>query len=105
MFTNRDRLDKTGNKELAKKIKSLKTIAGFEYVDWERWLQAEEPELPYVGNMCQFKPYEEVFAPSEWMSGVAVDHQTIAGKEYTLIIAQGTMYKIPDNRVRLMGDD
>lgn len=104
MFTNRDKLDKTGNKELAKKIKSLKAVPGFEYIDWERWLESEESEFPYVGKMCQFKPYEETFAVSEWISGVMVDSQIIAGKEYKLIIAQGTMYKIPSNRVKFMGE-
>jgi hypothetical protein len=104
MFTNRDKLDKIGNKELAKKIKSLRAIPGFEYIDWESWLQSEEPDYPYIGQMCQFKPYEETFAICDWISGVLVDKQIIAGKEYKLIIAQGTMYKIPSNRVRFLGD-
>ena len=104
MFTNRDKLDKTGNKELARQIKSLKVIPGFEYIDWEAWLKSDEKEFPYIGEMCQFKPYEETFAECEWVSGIMVDSQMIAGKEYKLIVAHGTMYKIPCNRVKLMGD-
>lgn len=102
MLTNRDKLDKTGNKEFAKKIKSLKSIPGFEYINWEAWLKSEESEFIYIGEMCQFKPYEETFASSEWISGIMVDSQIIAGKEYRLIIAQDTMYKIPSDRVRFM---
>lgn len=100
MLTNREKLDKTSSKELARKIKSLKAVPGFEYVDWESWLKSENPELPYLGDMCQFKPYEESFAPCDWMSGVMVDTQIIAGVKYGLIISQGTMYKIPHNRIK-----
>lgn len=100
MITNRQKLDKIGNKELAKKIKSLSMLPGFEYIDWEAWLKSEDPEFPYIGEMCHFKPYEETFAPCNWMSGIMVDTKIIAGSEYKLIISQGTMYNIPTNRVK-----
>lgn len=104
MLTNRERLDKISNTELAQKIKSLKSIPCFEYIDWETWLQSYDENLPYIGEMCLFKPYEEAFAPSEWMSGIMVDKQIVSGTEYKVIVADNVRYLIPSNRVKYFGD-
>lgn len=103
-MTNREWLDRIGNAELAKKIKLLPTIPGFQYIDWESWLNSTESEFSYIGTMCKFKPYDEMFAPSELMSGVCVDSQIIAGIKYKLIVSHGAMYKIPENRVFGIGE-
>lgn len=100
MLTNREKIDKMSSKELANKIKSLRALAGFEYIDWETWLKSENSELPYVGDMCKFKPYEDTFAICDWVDGVLVDSKIIGGIEYKIIIAQGALYRIPWNRVK-----
>lgn len=103
-LTNRDIIDKTGNKELAMRIRSLHEVPGFEYIDWEKWLKSNEPEFPYMGVMCKFKPYEESFAESEWFSGIVVDTKVIFGTEYKMIVSQGIVYKIPSSRVKILGE-
>lgn len=99
MLTNREIIDKTPSKELAVKIKSLKQLPGFEYVDWEEWLKSDMPDFPYIGEKVKFKPFEETFAPSPLMEGIMVDTQVISGVEHKIIIADKTLYKIPHNRV------
>jgi len=102
MITNREKLDKISSKDMANKIKSLKAIPGFEYIDWESWLKSIDAEFIYIGTMCRFKPYEEMFAKCDWLSGIIVDKQIIAGVEYNLIMSNGAMYKIPENRVEIL---
>lgn len=101
MLTNREAIDKMSSKELAIKIKALKDIPGFEYIDWEAWLKSENTDFPYIGEMVRFKPFEEVFAPCDWMEGTMVDTQVLSGVEHKIIVADDTLYKIPWTRVEL----
>ena len=97
--TNRDLIDRMGNTELSDKIKSLAALPGFQYIDWTRWLSSDNPDFPYSGDVCRFKPYAEMFAKSDWLYGIWVDTQLIAGIEHCLIMSNGALYKIPKNRV------
>lgn len=104
MLTNREKIDKMSSKELANKIKSLRMLSGFEYIDWESWLKSESSEFPYIGDICKFKPYEETFAHCDWINGIIVDSKSIGGIDYKIIVSQGTLYRIPWNRVKNIDD-
>ena len=106
-MTNRQRINNLNNSEFLKEITKLVKIAGYSYVDWDKYFCSESPEIPYIGQEGEYKPctdeYYTIVAgkPCEWEPCIVVNETSIFGTKYKAIIAKDQICKVPADRVRI----
>jgi hypothetical protein len=107
-MTNRKHLNGLSNSEYMDAIQKICKTVAFDYVDWMKWLDAEEgTQLEYIGRKGQI--HDLVFGskgltPSEWEDCIVLEDTTMYGRPYTRVIKNGQYIVAPKERVRLCKD-
>lgn len=99
-MTNRERLSKLSNEELAKEILAFANCGVKDYVDLQGWLGSTDEEYPLKGTPASFKDTDGTVK-----TGTLVGDKNLFGMPYvTLLVKQDGLHQfqqfsVPENRL------
>lgn len=92
-MTNLERIKQMDAKELAEEFTEYAEMEARQYADFEKWLNSEDPDMPYKGVCGRVKMYDDT------VKCIIVGERTIFGNKYKTVIIDGRIYSVPSGEV------
>lgn len=99
VMTNREKLENMTNEEFGEKIKELGQLQALDYVDWKKWCDSENEEIPYLGIPGHYAPFDKKFAICDDKPCVIVGEQKIKDVNYKILVDDDHVVICPEDRV------